>query len=1196
MKINNVKCLRMMYFVVLLVLFSFQVFSLSFTQSPTVSNLTTSSEILYCNWNSSVDVTSTNVTWYNNTVFVSKISTTEKQAFLLSDKTKRGDEWKCSVTISNGSSALTEEVSVIIKNSAPSNVNLKNISDNSIIPLIFTLYEDSTYDFQITADDVDGDSLSYFISNKPSFMNLSIDLVSVAADVDDVGIYNFTVVANDNYAEPGLAGKTYSLNITAVNDAPIFDPELQDQSVSEAHSFSYDLIASDEELNYPLDFTIVNSSSLNLGISVTSNTTATLSTLSVPVFEDVGNHTIVIALKDSLNKSMNYSFMMTVDTINHLPVIQYYNYTPSIQGSDFSFIINATDSIDEDNLTFTLAYDCPFDNVWTLQTINSSGLNASARIDVTNLTNSHVVCKNISIMISDGRGTTPLFLSLNLTNVNDAPEIHNFSSYMSSLSQNIYNLSSFTYVNFQYYVNATDPDFYINVNEGNLSYYDNTSLFDINISTGLIEFIPNISQAGNYSIMINVSDIHGLQDVVIFNFSINPNSPPYLNNPSLNFTCYEDIVCTILFNATDTEGDNITFEISNSSMFPINQNTGLLNLTYVQDDLGNYSLRLNITDSKGAKNIYHINISILNSNDAPVINKSEPFEKFVVDRPFLRQIFAYDEDISGPNNNYIFDYLVFNTSNLTLLPINSSTGLINVTFNSSFIGNHTLNITVFDSTGASDVWSINITVYNYSIDPLITHVKPYGPPPANLSFVSISSNISNIEINISEGLTIEFDVNATIFSPGNLTYRYNYDNSQVYYGSNSNYSRYFSYTSQGNHTLTVFVEDDYYGTDNFTWNLIVAGTNQPPVLLNPVEDITINGTLSDEYFLLLDSNILGCFYDIDLDMNSDNKLTPQEASSLIFDVSFRSDNNSNMLDIEFSGSRITFKPKSIGEVIVGFSVFDGEDSYVMSVDEYILVNITNVDEQDPVVVPTVVTKTKTKTRVEPAFFQVEVEKIINLDIVAPSSEILYLNDTIIVPIHLINDGNETLKGIKLSISTNQTIDYEIEDTSVDILLPQETFDTNLIITKYNLLSTYEVVIHANVTDPKFSDKAVVLISSLESSKHTKDSANLKVTYAADLLSSKPECLDLNEALAYIKNDLIAGGNFDEAITELDNVISTCRYLVSSNQTITEPDMLNVNVRQFTSNSLLLYATLFIALFIILSLGYSIYYSNKKYDD
>ncbi len=55
-------------------------------------------------------------------------------------------------------------------------------------------------------------------------------------------------------------------------------------------------------------------------------------------------------------------------------------------------------------------------------------------------------------------------------------------------------------VPFQYNVTATDPD------NDTLYYYDNTSLFEINLLTGFINFTPSTGEDGNYSVTISVSD------------------------------------------------------------------------------------------------------------------------------------------------------------------------------------------------------------------------------------------------------------------------------------------------------------------------------------------------------------------------------------------------------------------------------------------------------------------------------------------------------------------------------------------------------------------------------------------------------------------------------------------------------------------------------------------------------------------
>ena len=72
-------------------------------------------------------------------------------------------------------------------------------------------------------------------------------------------------------------------------------------------------------------------------------------------------------------------------------------------------------------------------------------------------------------------------------------------------------------------MNATiENEFYYKVNASglNLNFSDSTHLFDINVSTGVINFTPTIDQLGNHLVWINVMDDLGKEDFESFYLNI----------------------------------------------------------------------------------------------------------------------------------------------------------------------------------------------------------------------------------------------------------------------------------------------------------------------------------------------------------------------------------------------------------------------------------------------------------------------------------------------------------------------------------------------------------------------------------------------------------------------------------------------------------------------------------------------------
>ncbi|MBD3319220.1 hypothetical protein GF342_04900 [Candidatus Woesearchaeota archaeon] len=108
---------------------------------------------------------------------------------------------------------------------------------------------------------------------------------------------------------------------------------------------------------------------------------------------------------------------------------------------------------------------------------------------------------------------------------------------------------------FTYQVIATDPE------SQSLTYADNSSLFVINPSTGLINVTFNASQVGNYSINITVSDIFSATDSQVFYLEIlPPNTAPVITafTPNGSATIAEGSSQVFTINKTDAENASLT--------------------------------------------------------------------------------------------------------------------------------------------------------------------------------------------------------------------------------------------------------------------------------------------------------------------------------------------------------------------------------------------------------------------------------------------------------------------------------------------------------------------------------------------------------------------------------------------------------------------------------------------------------------
>jgi hypothetical protein len=1124
------------------ILFSRISFSLSFTSNPSISPTNSSREQpLVCSWEAA-DATQQNVTWYNGTLAFNSTIDAASPVVVSNTYLTRGQIWNCTVSIGDGATLLTRSAVTTIKNALPSKPSALNA----------TILEDSTYSYVLNSTDADSDTITYYYTSSNLTLTTWVSATgsfSWKPDYPNIGTNTITFYSKDNQ-EPTMVGIDVTFNVTAVNDAPEFGTVLSTQYATEGTLFTYNINATDEEGNTVFYYD-------NSSLFVIDMTTGAISF--TPEFVDRGNHSIAINITDGQNSTIS-SFILVINTTNHLPNLNFINNLSLLQNE--SLLINIT-GYDLDNDTVTFSANPETFEVSTLINYANSTVNATGQINITP-TDNNVGNNTIFISITDSRGgSSNQTINIEIININDPPNI--------SL---IPNQTGAAYVSFSLHIDASDPD----LDSGdNLYYYDNTSLFNINIATGNINFTPNWSQIGNYSILITVNDSFGLSNYTIFNLQIINNSPPYFLEELTNQTAYEDSIFEYKINATDPDGGllNFSYQIQyydNATFFQINPETGLVNFTPDNSIVENYSITIRIVDALGSSNSSTFNLEIINTNDAPILG-SIAFSTIVVGYEFYYELNATDDDL------IYGDSLNFSVNDSSILAITEA-GIINFTPSEADAGNHSINITVTDSYGASDSRIVNFIVYNVSSPPNISRVYPYGTPVSAYTLYAFSDRLNFPEnttsINATENMTINF-MHET-FDPdtpfGSLTFRWYFNN--TYVNNTQNFSKYFDFFSNGAYNVTLIVQDDRYSLSSFTWNVDISNKNRPPRLVNDLQNISLNQTTTISNYLT-GSLSMTRFIDPDDDLNSNNAIDGSETSTLTFNSTA-----SSLASISINNADITITPLNTGRETI---IFNAKDSEYAVQSNNVTLNIT---------VPEVVeeggsSETGTGGGSRTVEVEIEVPKPTVLKIITPGIVTIYKNNTITIPITIENTWNSTLQGIILSAQTNASnVSFEFDRSYFEVLAAGEKVNLNLTVSSYRSLSTYEIMVTAKVTNPDYKDNAVIYVNSIEKSlgRYSNEVTNTKITFARDLLEGNPECIELNELLkrAQIKAD---EENYEESNRILDQVIQGCKYLVNKAEISEEKPTFMRNLKALMRTQILNYLLAGIIItVIIVAISYS----------
>ncbi|MBU4190650.1 MAG: Ig-like domain-containing protein, partial [Candidatus Thermoplasmatota archaeon] len=319
-------------------------------------------------------------------------------------------------------------------------------------------------------------------------------------------------------------------------------------------------------------FTPTNPLSYNETYNVTITTDAT---------DVAGNH---------LGNNYSWGFTTEKEKVNHKPVIKYYQplFNPTINEIEYiTFNITATD-IDNDNITYS----------WYINdTLLSEEINDSYTF-ISNYTSYGVY--EIKVIVTDDGSpqlTDNHIWTLTVLNKNRPPVL-----------QFIENRTAYEGQPFILQINASDPD------NDTITFSDNTTLFEINSTTGFILFTPDYDSAGTYMINITVSDEEELVWRAFKLTVLNVNRKPILDRID-NQTGYEGQLFTLQINSTDLDGDTLTFS-DNSTLFDINATTGLISFIPNYDSAGIYLINISVTDGE-AMVWQFFNLTIVNVNRNP---------------------------------------------------------------------------------------------------------------------------------------------------------------------------------------------------------------------------------------------------------------------------------------------------------------------------------------------------------------------------------------------------------------------------------------------------------------------------------------------------------------------------------------------------------------------------------------------------
>lgn len=711
----------------------------------------------------------------------------------------------------------------------------------------------------------------WFSWNDGSSSNSTTGVLNINSTLDNqTGFYSLLVLAQDGLE--GLT-TTFNFTINATNDLPYFvglnsSYDFVAPSIAGSSPLTINLRGNDEESQFPLNFILKNFTSCGNFPSWSTRTSENCSLLYS--INQISNETSVLNFTNiSRNDIGVYSIELCInDTPSSLPPYPDSEYNiskQSCQQINLSILdglkINATNCQNLLNLNESgnLVCNIIVSTVYNSELFNvssSASLNGHSDAYISSLIGRDWFRSNSTQKLSSNyEGVVPINISLNKSYIGNWTI--NFSvvgaqgvfspvsetlfffinrsfdsepsfSFSFSEEENKTSLNLLT----RFYLNISDLDFSI-PDKGLFNETINLS-FNITNSTGYqvfwpefqalnfdysgdgssmssktIEFIPNNSQIGNWTINFSYSDLNGLNGSQIFQFEVLNNTSPrwnssnsyYFNcivNSTLDTTdyCFKEILNLTEGFVTDEEGDTILFYLSGNYSSNLNtsfnKTSGVINFVPWKQDVSQYKSggvwNFTITATDGFLNSSsNWILNITNINSVPRVQNFNVSLPLSIDEGNLSSVSfrVYDDDFLIPG----FTFYRYSTVNLIetnvsligfppiflgeLINISLLGPLFETNYNSyhfsifpnkSNVGNYSVNISVNDNFGGLNSTVLNITITAINNAPEILNTK-------NISLVVgrellSQFNVSDLEDGNSGDLNDKFIFNYSYLSGG----------------------------------------------------------------------------------------------------------------------------------------------------------------------------------------------------------------------------------------------------------------------------------------------------------------------------------------------------------------------------------------------------------------------------------------------
>ncbi len=684
----------------------------------------------------------------------------------------------------------------------------------------------------VSATDADNDTLTYSLGGTDaasfSIVSTSGQLQTKAAlDYETKTSYSITVSVSDG--EGGSDTITVTINVTDVqeNRAPTFtEGSSTTRSVAENTGSGANIdtaVSATDPDNDTLSYTLSGTDATSFSITSINGQLRTSAALD---YETKNSYSVTITASDgTLTDSISVTINITdVDETpaNSEPVFtEGSNATRFVDenigtGVDIGSAVSATDAEGD-----TLSYSLSGTDAFSFSIDSSSGqIRTSSSLDY-EIQSSYTLTVNVS----DGSLTDSIDVTINVTDVNDAPVFTESSSTTRSIAEN-----AAANTNIGTAVSATDED-------GDTLTYTlggiDAASFNIISSTGQLQTQAALDYENKaaYSVVITVSDGNLTDSITVtINITSVNEAPTFTDGAATTRQIAENVGPNInigsAVTATDPDGDTLTYTLggTDAASFDIDSTNGQLKTKAALDfeTKSTYTVTISVSDGNGGTDVISVTVNVTDldetpSNNPPVFNEGTSTTRSIAENTAANTNIGAPVAATDADQNTLAYQL--GGTDAASFSIDSNTGQLktSATLNYETKSSYTVTVTVTDGS-STDTITVTVNVTDANDAPQFTD-------GANTTRSIAENTDASSNIGAAFGATDEDDDTLTYTLSGNDAASF----SIVSTSGQLQTKAALNYEVKSSYAVTISVTDNNGGSASINVTISVTDANDAPI-------------------------------------------------------------------------------------------------------------------------------------------------------------------------------------------------------------------------------------------------------------------------------------------------------------------------------------------------------------------------------